>query len=230
MESSEERTQSYSKQYAKLNNNEINEKLTTQIFIQNDQKYLSSKYVALVKKKQVRKPLLSTVDIIVCLVVLSPCVVGSWRGIWQLMDINCKHFPGWPSFLLGGFIHLVFILIQDTLNDVIKKKSSNIWKKMFNLIVARIYIYIFTVACNMHWRGGWMLIDEYFGIQTSPSGTVLKKGSGFFVTIFGGCFFLTIALRSLCNCIAPPFIFCLDRKDTLFTIPTRFNAKVRLFL
>ncbi|KAJ3642541.1 hypothetical protein Zmor_025308 [Zophobas morio] len=197
-----------------------------QIFVHNNNKPLSSKYLALIKKKEVRKPLLGTFDTLVSLFLISTCVVGVWRGVWVLLEIYDDYVPAWMCLSVGLCTYIVFIIVQDSLNDIVKKKSSTTESKIFNFLITRTYTSIFAVSSIMYWRGGWAFMDKYLNVELTKSGTVLKKGSGVMLTVCAGCLLLIMALRSLRNCVAPPFLFCTDRKSKTFVILTRFRTKV----
>lgn len=188
-----------------------------------------SKYLALVNKKEVRKPLLGLSDTLLCLLVLAPAVVGFWRGTWMLLDIYGSYFPPIQSFLLGSFIHLVFNIIQDSFYELVKGKSPNLGVKILNMVSTRFYIYIFAISSNMHWRGQWSIMDYYLEVYLNENGIVLKKGSERLIIGTVGCLISLIVLRSCRNCLAPPFVFCLDRKDKTFEIPNRFKTRVSCY-
>ncbi|XP_008197613.1 uncharacterized protein fusl isoform X1 [Tribolium castaneum] len=198
----------------------------TKLFIPSDEKPFPSKYLALVNKKEVRKPLIGISDSLLCLLVLAPAVVGFWRGTWMLLDIYGTYFPPLQSFLLGAFIHLVFTLIQDSFYEIVKGKSPNLAVKILNMVTTRFYIYVFALSSNMHWRGQWALMDYYLGVRFGPDGRVLEKGSERLIIGTIGCWISLMVLRSFRNCVAPPFVFCLDRKDTTFVIQNRFKTKM----
>lgn len=52
------------------------------------------------KKKKKRK-ILSTLDILISVFIVTPLVVACWRGTWQLLDIYADYFPPWETFIIG---------------------------------------------------------------------------------------------------------------------------------
>lgn len=52
-------------------------------------------------KRRKKQKLLSTLDILISVFVVTPLVVACWRGTWQLMDVYADYFPPWESFLIG---------------------------------------------------------------------------------------------------------------------------------
>uniref|UniRef100_A0A182J1Q0 Uncharacterized protein n=1 Tax=Anopheles atroparvus TaxID=41427 RepID=A0A182J1Q0_ANOAO len=93
--------------------------------------------------------------------VISPLVIGYWRGTWNLMDTLL--FPNNElcrmvvllAFGLGG--HLLFMLLQNKLRH---------WLDVYEHPVAfylwsRVYTYVYGAMCVSTWRGGWILIDHY---------------------------------------------------------------------
>jgi uncharacterized membrane protein len=205
-----------------FNNND--EEKSVENFLQRNKK--SPKYLALINKKEVKVPLISTFDTVVSLIILTPCVVGFWRGAMGLMDIYYKYFPAWHSTLLGLSVHLLFSFTQEHVCDIVKKKSENKRKKILKMIVSRMYIFVFALTSIVHWRGAWLLIDQYLKVEVSATGSVMKKGSETLVYVTVGCFLVLIILRSLRNCISPPFVFFIDTKNSIFIIPTRFKTKM----
>lgn len=192
-------------------------------FIQTKEPSSVTKNASLVNTKRVTKPLLSTLDIIISIALVSPCVIGFWRGVWEYMDIYQKYFPNFSSFLIGSLFHIILILIGDLPTRMFIKKKT-IWTKIYNLVVTKIYIYIFAIICIVQWRGSWRMLDEYTGAQITPTDFVKVEGSGALFVVFAASFLVTVLLKSVCNCNGPPFIICVDRIEETFLTPTRFKT------
>ncbi|KAG7306225.1 hypothetical protein JYU34_008828 [Plutella xylostella] len=95
-------------------------------------------------------------------VVVAPCVVGVWRGAWGLMDRSPRAFPFAQSFLVGIVIHVCFALGRPYL----LARSVGAWRRsggagrwLRERLLSRVYHYVFTLGCILHWRGGWGLFD-----------------------------------------------------------------------
>nr|XP_012144638.1 PREDICTED: uncharacterized protein LOC105662969 [Megachile rotundata] len=115
------------------------------------------------RKLKKKKKVLAFIDSLLALVLIAPLTIGFWRGVWTLMDIHANMFPGTLTFLLGILIHTIFAIFK----NVLHARATRAWNKktVLNKLVCRItqivYTYIFGVACNMQWRGGWIILDRF---------------------------------------------------------------------
>lgn len=112
------------------------------------------------------KRLLHIGDTILSLLVITPLVVAHWRGTWSYMDHREEHFPPWNCFILGGVLHTVFALLREVLHTQFSRPSDGLksWKRtMTRHIVTKLYTYVFSTGCILHWRGGWAVLTQYFG-------------------------------------------------------------------
>lgn len=112
------------------------------------------------------KRCLNTCDVFLSLFVISPLTIVHWRGTWAIMDSNMDYFPPMNCFIFGMVFHLVIAMIREFLYAEYKKTKSQkrTWTRvMCRSILTKLYAYLFSWACQMHWRGGWAVIDHHFG-------------------------------------------------------------------
>lgn len=110
------------------------------------------------------KRFLNASDVFLSLIVISPLVIIHWRGTWALMD-DYK-FPPMNCFILGMVFHLAIAMVREFLYSEYKKTKmkKRTWKRVVcRSFLTKLYAYLFSWTCQMHWRGGWAVIDEYFG-------------------------------------------------------------------
>lgn len=58
-------------------------------------------------KSKPRTPVLSVVDILLSVFVVTPLVVLSWRGLWGYMDNHMDYFPIFPCFIIGRSVKII---------------------------------------------------------------------------------------------------------------------------
>lgn len=178
------------------------------------------------KLRKKKKMILSTLDILISLFVVTPLVVACWRGTWQLMDIYADYFPPWESFLIGTTIHIVIAMSQDSFHEILNRKYSTWILNIWAFFLMKLYTILFNAVTNMSWRGSWIIIDEYFGIILTETGKTEVgevKGAVAFFTV---CFLIMFFMKSLRNLNSPPFELCLDYGDDMFLFPNMFRVKV----
>ncbi|XP_033322954.2 uncharacterized protein LOC117218563 [Megalopta genalis] len=112
------------------------------------------------------KRLLSWIDAVFSLLLVAPMAVGFWRGIWTLMDLYVRWFPRVATFVFGILTHTIFAIFKNRLHDRAcaaraSRRKSRV-RKTFLKILQIFYTYVFGVACNAQWRGGWYIYDYYF--------------------------------------------------------------------
>lgn len=61
-------------------------------------------------KSKSRTPVLSVVDILLSVFVVTPLVVFAWRGSWGYMDSHMDYFPIFPCFLIGKSVKIKNLL------------------------------------------------------------------------------------------------------------------------
>ncbi|CAL4064344.1 unnamed protein product, partial [Meganyctiphanes norvegica] len=158
--------------------------------------------------------ILGVLDQIISIIFITPCVVGYWRGSWQLLDIfllpdNFK-YSVFTSLGIGLGSGLFFTLIQGPLS----RGCDHERRPRLHLFVSRLYTFVYCFCCVNHWRGVWAAWDLYTGI-TWKSG-MLSTGIGYLVLCL---------TRGLNNILAPPFYVCMDAPAQYFTVPTLFQTK-----
>ncbi|OXU31562.1 hypothetical protein TSAR_007402 [Trichomalopsis sarcophagae] len=123
-------------------------------------------------KRSGRNPRLKNVtiyffDCLVAALVVGPMVVAHWRGIWVLMDFHQDIFTGWLCFGLGMSLHFLFAVLKQPLHRAFAQDASSKGPcvRMGCRLVRTVYIYLFSLACNCHWRGVWILLNDLFGLQ-----------------------------------------------------------------
>ncbi|XP_040165325.1 uncharacterized protein LOC120901439 isoform X1 [Anopheles arabiensis] len=164
-----------------------------------------------------RKRLLHLGDSLFSLFLITPMVVAHWRGTWGWMDLNGSHFPGWLCFVLGATLHTTFALLREPLNAALtlaRAAPKSRWSSVKRWLVNRMYTYAFSMACLMHWRGGWNVMELYFAFNLLPA-----------LSISAICLVGLVLSKSVRNLLAPPFIILTDRKEAMFSFPTRFRMK-----
>ena len=109
--------------------------------------------------------LLTTLDILLSTVLISPLVVSYWRGTWGLMDLFV--FPDRPDYssyvsLFSGLVGiLVFTLAQHRLENCLHPDKH----RLLYYIVSRLYTAVFAFCCVNSWRGAFKLLDLYTGVE-----------------------------------------------------------------
>nr|XP_034172936.1 uncharacterized protein LOC117600938 isoform X1 [Osmia lignaria] len=164
-----------------------------------------------------KKRVLSIIDIFLSLVLIAPLTVGYWRGVWTLMDIHVDIFPGVVTFVLGIVIHTSFAALKNLLHT----RVVNAWKKktalnkFFCKSTQILYTYIFGVACNMQWRGGWIIYDHFVTDLWAIITTLLLE-----LTIL-------VIIRAVRNLLAIPSVIAVDKLIFVFRFPTRYQLNTR---
>lgn len=115
------------------------------------------------------KRFLNVSDTIISLFLISPLVVAHWRGTWVFMDHHKEYFPPWHTFIFGAFLHLTLVLLRELLHDKLSMGKTDqqhrctFKQTIIKYICTKVYLYIFSVGCIMNWRGGWAMMEMYFG-------------------------------------------------------------------
>ncbi|CAG9759757.1 unnamed protein product [Ceutorhynchus assimilis] len=176
-----------------------------------------------IKKK---KKILSTLDCLISVFIVTPLVVACWRGTSQLMDVYGEYFPPLESFIIGTLTYIVIGISQESFHGLINRKHKSWTGTICAFFCMKMYTIVLNAVTNMHWRGGWTIVEEYFGIHESETqGYVVNNGRGAFC-FFTICFLLMFSMRCLRNLNSPPFEICLDYGDDMFLFPNMFKVKV----
>ncbi|XP_025154151.1 uncharacterized protein LOC105188220 isoform X2 [Harpegnathos saltator] len=117
-----------------------------------------------IEESKGRKRVFSLFDTLIALVVIGPSTVGFWRGIWTWMDLHRDLFPAWFCFMTGATLHVLFAFFKDRfhIRYMDEWTKLNTFKRLPYRALQILYTYTFGVACNAHWRGCWIIIDDYF--------------------------------------------------------------------
>lgn len=131
-----------------------------------EQSYDTWVYSLVTPPDRCTKRLLNVTDTLISLFIISPLVVTHWRGTWTFMDHHMEYFPPWHTFIFGAVLHTTLVLLRELLHAKLKtndpeKKTRK--RTIFKAICTKIYLYIFSLGCILNWRGGWAVLQIYFG-------------------------------------------------------------------
>lgn len=173
-------------------------------------------YVFPERPSKVVKRFLNFIDCVLSLFVVTPLVVAFWRGTWDFLDQNIEIFPNWHTFLFGSMLHVFFTLLRETLHSefAIPDKGDTVARKIRRFFVTKLYTYAFGVACIMQWRGGWGVMQDYYGF----SKVVLAANFALLIPL--------AFLKGLRNLLCAPMMIITDVKEFTFSFPTRFRTEV----
>jgi hypothetical protein len=159
-----------------------------------------------------------TLDLVVTTVLVTPLVIGQWRGTWMLTEYY--RVPWWASFLTGTILHFLFALLKDILQDYFSRTRNGCMKlsPVILFVVSRTYTWVFGIACISHWRGIWIMLDEYTGRQISPVIAVSLVSLAMLST-----------MKTLRNISTSPFSIDVDGLEPGFAFPTMFRTSVSLW-
>lgn len=150
-------------------------------------------------------------EAIVSTALVTPLVIGHWRGTWMLLEYY--RIPWWMCFLTGSILHFIFALLKDFLQDYFSNKKQKYL--LILLLVSRVYTWVFGIACASHWRGSWMMLEEYL---------LREIGSVTAVTLLSLA--MLSAMKILRNINNSPFNISVDGLEPGFTFPTMFRTSV----
>jgi hypothetical protein len=158
---------------------------------------------------------LSFVDTLLSALLVSPAVVGYWRGTWMIMDhyvFPHQHiYSSWVSVAIGYLGHILFTLIQTPMTRCFHPDQH----RLSYYVASRVYTVLFGFVCVNSWRGAWKLLDHHIGYDA--------------VSLLGTTTVSVIALaamKTLRNISAPPFSIAVDYCDGYFMVPTMFRVSV----
>ncbi|XP_070578011.1 uncharacterized protein [Ptychodera flava] len=155
--------------------------------------------------------LLHCLELIVTPGVITPCVVGYWRGVWNLL--NMYLFPNHPdiSYIMSALSGLALILVFGITQNFHKRRFPFTTVRWH--IYSRLYSFLMAFAFLNHWRGLWSLLNFY--TSTSLSSTLSSLVIGTTSLVF---------LRGVKNVALIPSFVYRDHEDTVFDCSTRFNV------
>jgi len=111
---------------------------------------------------------LFVVDNILSTAVIGPLVVFYWRGLWELFNVYL--FPdnqaasGWTCFAIGNIGSLCIVYLQKPLARWIHVDNAVHW-----ILGYHMYTYVLGGLNVCHWRGVWVLLDHYSGVNVLSS-------------------------------------------------------------
>jgi len=150
-------------------------------------------------------------EVIVSTALVTPLVIGHWRGTWMLLEYY--GIPWWMCFLTGSILHFIFALLKDFLQDYFSKQKQQYLLILF--LVSRVYTWVLGIACASHWRGGWMMLEEY-----------LRREIGSVIAVTLVSLAMLSAMKTLRNINTSPFNISVDGLEPGFTFPTMFRTSV----
>ncbi|XP_070498973.1 uncharacterized protein [Chironomus tepperi] len=172
------------------------------------------------EKEKRKKRFLNFLDCCISLFIVSPLVVGFWKGLWN--NINYYHevyniFPIWESLIICYILSSSIYYARDHLESFIITGNDNKVKSIYlkglrRTIIYRIYHYIFAFSSIMIWRCIWEIIPIYAGPEAEPA-----------VLLSLVCFIPLVMMRSVRNLVAPPVLIITDSKEFAFNFPTRYR-------
>lgn len=117
--------------------------------------YHSLSVFAAVDPPRWKKRLLNACDIFLSLFVISPLVISHWRGTWDFMNQFPSIFPGMNCMIFGAIIHCGLAMLREPLhskfNSFSRLQSKSLSKSLNLYIVKKVYTYVFSIGCIMHW-------------------------------------------------------------------------------
>ena len=119
--------------------------------------------------------LLFLLDNLFAIFIIGPLVVFYWRGTWTLLDEHLYPFDLWKSGAIcvaignGGLFLLA--MLQEPLTKHVRKENWLSW-----LVGYHLYTYVGSFFSVCHWRGIWVLLDYYTGVDLQSHSVTLAIG------------------------------------------------------
>lgn len=159
---------------------------------------------------------LRAIDSLLCVFLFFPSMLFFWRGIWDLYGVYV--FPNdsprfeWATAGLGACSIVGYFACP-----LLSRCLGAVRWKALRFIVVRLYMYAFGILAMANWRGIWGLADHYL------------KGFGWRgnVVEFLVCYSFLVVMRCSRSLVFPPFVVCLDTRDSLLVPSTCFRSQVR---
>lgn len=109
-----------------------------------------------------RKKFLNVIDSLISLFLVTPLVVGFWRGLFdnfRIYDEMYEIFPVWMSLGVSFSVVLIFNIYRPNRSF---NEQGNVESKPMT-ITSRIRVYVFAVFGVMTWRCMFEVSDILFG-------------------------------------------------------------------
>lgn len=170
--------------------------------------------------------LLEVIDIFISSFIVSPLVVGYWRGTWNLMNHilypDDLLYSSLMSCLIGALGHLIFVYFKDQLKNIFDPNK----RRLTYFFGSRLYTVTFGIVCVNGWRGVWSLLDLYTAPtpETLPITRLIHESATVIV-----CVLMLALIKGLRNITSAPFFICKDHSKDYFEVPTMFKTSVRIF-
>lgn len=118
-------------------------------------------------KRKRKKRFLNVADSLIALFVVTPLVVGAFRGTWNLVEFRYReYFPYWQTLCTAIGVLLIFTYLRRTFMDVVIEKhkyEKSFRKTAVRVFLVRIYHYIFAVCSISYWLHMWDIIPRAIG-------------------------------------------------------------------
>lgn len=159
--------------------------------------------------------LLSVLDSAISIIVVSPCVVGYWRGVWELISMYIypeePFFSGIISIVIGFSGHFLAAFFKDDIKSYLDPHK----RRLTYLVLSRLYTIFLGFTCVNTMRGIWLLMDEY----TDDDELLI-------VPLTLGCAGVLLWMRCFRNCLSAPVAVNNDIVEEYFDVPTMFKTPV----
>lgn len=116
-----------------------------------------------------RKKFFNFIDSMISMFIVSPLVVGYWRGMFDNFKIyneNYGIFPVWIFLIISSTVIFIFNYYRPFLNSNIIENQKIIdskWTRIKCKITTRVFLYIFSVFGIMSWRCYFEVSEILFG-------------------------------------------------------------------
>ena len=157
--------------------------------------------------------LLAALDVLVIVLILHPCMVLYWRGIWDLWGfyVNPKPFPvaQWKIFGISC-LTIIGYFIGPKLQQALVNKADNC-----RSVITRLFLFIYGAFFMAYWRG--IFETTHYYVDEDPARALVVL-----LVTFG----LLVIFRSCRSCLIPPMLVNLDTRAGALLPSTRFKTKV----
>lgn len=129
--------------------------------------------------------LLSVFDsMVISGLIIGPLTVFFWRGTWTFLDHqlfpNDQAASGWICLAVGNVGLLIIVHVVDKLEHLLEwPRHQGIVQRVTDwhwMIGYHLYSYVVGVLNVCHWRGLWILLDHYTGINPLSSWVSVAVG------------------------------------------------------
>jgi hypothetical protein len=123
------------------------------------------------KSSKVRKRALNVLDSCISLFIVSPLVVGFWKGLWNNInrfDDEYKIFPVWKWLAISYTVSSLIYYARDYLNVTIMSGSESHVESIYlkglrRHVLYRLFHYLFAFSSIMIWRCLWEIGAYFWG-------------------------------------------------------------------